>query len=434
MTTHVMGSDGGRTPRARSNRKPSDILRARYQTVRALTSRLCDSLEPEDFVVQSMPDVSPTKWHLAHTSWFFETFLLKARGFTSPHDAYAYIFNSYYNGVGDQFPRSRRGMLSRPSVGEVQTYRAVVDDAVLSAMDQGLTEAERGIIELGLHHEQQHQELLLTDIKHVLSQNPLWPSFGASWAPTEAAVEPMRFVGHAGGEVEVGRAGDGFHYDNEGPRHRTLLPPFALGHRLVTVGEYRDFVRDGGYERPELWLDAGWHWAQQEGIVAPLYWDREDRDGCRRAFTLSGRRPLEDAEPVVHVSLFEADAYARWADARLPREHELEVALRARPLVGNFVESEAFHPRPACGDVHVDVDQLWGDGWEWTQSSYLAYPGYRPPKGAVGEYNGKFMCNQHVLRGGSCASSRSHLRATYRNFFPASARWQFTCIRIARDL
>ncbi len=434
MTTNVMGSGGARATRARSNEeaRPRDSLHQRYHRVRTLTRRLCDGLEPEDFVVQSMPDVSPTKWHLAHTSWFFETFLLKGRDFSSPHPAYAVLFNSYYNGVGEQFARARRGMLSRPTVREVQGYRDLVDEAVLASIDIGLDPHEQTILELGLHHEQQHQELLLTDIKHVLSQNPLAPDFGAPWAETDVETTPLRFVGHAGGEVEVGHAGTGFHFDNEGPRHRTLLPPFALGHRLVTVDEYRAFIADGGYTRPDLWLDEGWHWIQRENIVAPLYWDRDDRDGERHAFTLSGHRRLEAAEPVVHVSLYEADAYARWADARLPREHELELALRARPHAGNFVETRALHPRPATGET--DIDQLWGDGWEWTQSGYLPYPGYRPPEGAVGEYNGKFMCNQHVLRGGSCASSQSHLRATYRNFFPASARWQFTCIRLARDL
>jgi len=434
MTTNVMGPDGGRASRtrSRSEARPNHPLRQRYLRVRALTSRLCDGLEPEDFVVQSMPDVSPTKWHLAHTSWFFETFLLKPRGFTSPDPAYAYLFNSYYNGVGEQYPRPQRGMLSRPTVREVQSYRAIIDEAVLATLEADLDARERAIVELGLHHEQQHQELLLTDIKHVLSQNPLHPDFGAPWTEAGTETTPLRFVGHAGGEVEVGHAGTGFHFDNEGPRHRTLLPPFTLGHRLVTVGEYRAFIDDDGYRRPELWLDEGWHWRQRENIVAPLYWDRTDRDGVRHAFTLSGYRRLEASEPVVHVSLYEADAYARWADARLPREHELELALRARPMKGNFVASGALHPRPATGES--DVDQLWGDGWEWTQSSYLPYPGYRPPRGAVGEYNGKFMCNQHVLRGGSCVSSRAHLRATYRNFFPASARWQFTCIRLARDL
>lgn len=387
--------------------------------------------------MQSMPDASPTKWHLAHTSWFFDTFVLARRGFVAPDPAYAVLFNSYYNGVGAQFPRARRGMLSRPSVREVMTYRATVDEAMRRAFDVGLDPDERALVELGLHHEQQHQELLLTDIKHVLGQNPLAPNFGAP-APEApgAPTASLRFIDYEGGEVEVGHPDDGrFHFDNEGPRHRTLVPPFSLGHRLVTVGEYRAFIADGGYRRPELWLDEGWHWALAHDVGAPMYWgDDANRDGeAPTAFTLSGRRALFDAEPVVHVSLYEADAFARWARARLPREHELELALDATPRRGNFIESGHFHPRPAATDAE-GVQQLWGDGWEWTLSSYLAYPGYRPPAGAVGEYNGKFMCNQHVLRGGSCATSESHVRPTYRNFFSASARWQFTCIRLAKDL
>lgn len=434
MTTNLMGVDRGSVSRPRDAVDPeTDPLLGRYQCVRQLTDRLCAPLEPEDYVVQSMPDVSPTKWHLAHTSWFFETFLLKPRGYVSPHSAYAVLFNSYYNGVGEQFPRYRRGMLSRPGVNEVMSYRAHVDDAVQRALADGLTERERDIVELGLQHEQQHQELLLTDIKHVFAQSPLLPNYGAPRSPSdEATTPPMRFIAIAGGEVEVGHVGGGFHFDNEGPRHRAILPSFALSDRLVTVEEYRAFIDDGGYQRPELWLDIGWHWVTTEGVVGPLYWEAEDgADGHRHAFTLGGHRRLEPAEPVVHVSLFEADAYAGWAGARLPREHELELALRARPLRGNFVESGALHPRPARGDE--DIRQLWGDGWEWTQSSYDAYPGYRPPPGAVGEYNGKFMCNQYVLRGGSCVSSREHLRATYRNFFPADVRWQFTSIRLAKD-
>ena len=410
MTIAEIGSE----PRA------GDPLVERFRRVRSFTVDLTEPLEPEDFVVQSMPDVSPTKWHLAHTSWFFETFVLDGPPF---HPRYGHLFNSYYNGVGAQFPRPRRGLLSRPTLAEVFAYREHVDAEVVRCLEAGASEEIRARIELGLHHEQQHQELLLTDIKHVLAQNPLYPSYGAP-APGPSAATRLGFVAFEGGIAEIGHAGEGFCFDNERPRHRVLLEPFLLGDRLITVGEYRDFIADDGYARPELWLSEGWDWKARENVTAPLYWTEGG------AFTLAGERAQGDAEPVVHVSYYEADAYARWAGARLPREAELEVAATGQLLRGNFVERGLFHPAAATGD---GLRQLFGDGWEWTQSSYAGYPGYAPPPGAIGEYNGKFMCNQLVLRGGSCASSESHLRASYRNFFPAHARWQFTCIRLAKD-
>ena len=390
-------------------------------------------------VVQSMPDVSPTKWHLAHTTWFFETFVLSELRGHSLHDPrYGYLFNSYYNGVGEQFSRPRRGLLSRPTVAEVLGYRKRVDETLQAALDRGLPEELLERIELGINHEQQHQELLLTDIKHVLAQNPLHPSFGAERRPKAGEAEPLGFHEFDGGLLPFGHDegaandGDGFCFDNERPRHRAWLEPFALADRLVTVGEFREFQSDGGYERAELWLDEGWAWRCENDVQAPLYQD--EVDGVPHAFTLGGRRPLGDSEPVTHVSLFEADAFARWAGGRLPSERELEHALAKQQTRGNFLELEELHPRPAPSEPSEAPRQLYGDAWEWTASSYAAYPGYRPLEGALGEYNGKFMCNQYVLRGGSCATPRGHVRPTYRNFFPASSRWQFTGIRVARDL
>jgi ergothioneine biosynthesis protein EgtB len=408
---------------------------ARYTRVRAATRALARPLGSEDMQLQSMADASPVKWHLAHTTWFFETFFL---GGPPLVPAYVTLFNSYYHGVGAQHPRARRGMLSRPTVEEVWAYRAAIDERVLAAVAAGLSPEKSAILELGLNHEQQHQELILTDIKHAFAENPLLPRYAPPCsqetlvAAAEGRAGEHRFRSYPGGRAFVGFAGDGFSFDNEGPRHEVLVRPFALGSRLVTAGEYRAFIADGGYRRPELWLSDGWGWREAQGIEAPLYWLLGDRLAGDLVFTLRGVRPLADAEPVVHVSLFEADAYARWAGARLPREEELEIALAAEPALGfssgNFAEAGALHPRPAG-----EGSQLWGDAWEWTQSPYVAYPGYVTPAGAIGEYNGKFMCNQHVLRGGSCATPRDHLRASYRNFFPAHARWQFTSIRLARD-
>jgi ergothioneine biosynthesis protein EgtB len=399
-------------------------LAARYRDVRAATRGLCQHLSAEDMQLQSMADASPTKWHLAHTTWFFETFVLAPAGVAPLSPGYAYLFNSYYNGIGAQYPRAQRGLLSRPNAAEVWRYRAAVDEEVLALIAAGPPASLRATLELGLHHERQHQELILTDIKHAFAANPQAPRFAPEPAgEARKSAAPHHFRAFAGGRVSIGQSAtaEAFAFDNEGPRHEVLLAPFALGSRLVTVGEYREFVADGGYRRPELWLSDGWSWREQEGVEAPLYWLAGDR-----LFTLHGVRALDDAEPVVHVSLYEADAYARWAGARLPREEELEVALAAEPPDGHFADSGRYHP--LAGEL-----QLFGDAWEWTQSSYSAYPGYAPAPGAIGEYNGKFMCNQHVLRGGSCATPRGHVRASYRNFFPAHTRWQFTSIRLARD-
>ena len=422
-------------PAAPASSADARALAERYQQVRHLTEQLCTTLEPEDYVVQSMPDVSPAKWHLAHVSWFFETFLLRPESptYRSPDDRYNFLFNSYYEAVGPRHERPRRGLLSRPTVKEVYRYRAHVDEHVLDLLETvDATAAARiaPIVTLGLHHEQQHQELLLTDLKHVFSCNPLKPAFAAHAATPTVAVPPLRWHAYPEGVHWIGHDGDGFAFDNETPRHRVFLDAFRLGSRLVTSGEYLEFMADGGYARPDLWLSMGWATVQEQGWRAPLYW--EERDGRWLQFTLTGLREVDPAEPVCHVSYFEADAYARWAGARLPTEAEWEVAAARAPIRGKFVEDGRWHPTPLAADAPTDHPaQLYGDVWEWTQSAYDAYPGFRPAPGAIGEYNGKFMCGQYVLRGGSCATSIAHVRPTYRNFFPPDARWQFMGIRLA---
>jgi ergothioneine biosynthesis protein EgtB len=415
----------------------SDLLH-RYGQVRALTEELAAPLSPEDQTVQSMPDVSPTKWHRAHTSWFFETFLLTGRpGYQAFHPAFGYMFNSYYEGVGARHPRPERGFVSRPGAAEIGDYRRHVDEAMEAELAQGsLPDAalgEGGLVDLGLHHEQQHQELLLMDIKHVLSCNPLRPAYGApKWGGPAAPGRPG-WIEHAGGVVEIGHDGNGFAFDNEWPRHRALLTPFALADRLVTCGEWLAFIDDGGYGRPELWLSDGWATAGEHGWSAPLYWSGRDPgdDGEGWSiFTLTGQRALDPGEPICHVSYYEADAYARWAGARLPTEFEWEAVAGADPDEGNVLDPAILHPR-APGD---GTRSLLGDVWQWTSSSYAPYPGFRPAPGAVGEYNGKFMVNQYVLRGGCCVTPPGHVRPTYRNFFPAGARWAFSGVRLARDL
>jgi ergothioneine biosynthesis protein EgtB len=420
--------------------RPADpvcpALPGRYREVRRRTEGLCAGLEVDDFGVQSMPDVSPTKWHLAHTSWFFETFVLAAAvpGYRPFHPRFGYLFNSYYNAVGDRQPRDRRGHLSRPTVREVFAYRAHVDEHV-AALLEGTADGRLGpiapVIDLGLHHEQQHQELLLTDIKHVFASNPLRPVYRDRPPSAGAPAGPMRWTAFPAGVRRIGHAGPGFAYDNETPRHRAFVEGFQLGSRLVTAGEYLAFMADGGYRRPDLWLSDGWNASRREGWSAPLYW--EDEGGGWRHMTLAGMRPVDGAEPVCHVSYYEADAFARWAGARLPTEAEWETAAAGAPAAGRFLEDGHHHPRPAGADGGGPA-QLFGDAWEWTASPYVAYPGYRPTGGALGEYNAKFMCNQLVLRGGSCATPRSHIRPSYRNFFPPEARWQFSGIRLARDL
>ena len=419
----------------------TSTLTARYRAIRAFTENLCTPLAIEDYGVQSMPDASPTKWHLAHTSWFFETFVLKrvAAAYRVFHPSYEGLFNSYYNSIGEQFPRPRRGLLSRPTVDEVYRYRRHVDESMTALLDEpaSRTGETAAVIELGLQHEQQHQELMLTDLKHLFSANPLYPVYRArqnvtSGTPPALAALPLAWVHFPGGLHEVGHSAEGFAFDNETPRHRVFLEPFALAARLVTNGEFAAFIDDGGYERPELWLSDGWDTARREGWKAPLYWQR--RAPGWTVFTLAGLCGLEPAEPVCHVSYYEADAFARWAGARLPTECEWEVAAAAAPVAGNFVESGRFHPAPLVSDSRPGIPaQLFGDVWEWTRSAYAPYPGYRQPEGALGEYNAKFMSSQMVLRGGSCASPQSHLRASYRNFFPPSARWQFMGLRLARD-
>jgi ergothioneine biosynthesis protein EgtB len=389
-------------------------------------------------VVQSMPDVSPTKWHLAHVTWFFERFVLKPHlaGYRELEPRYDYLFNSYYYTAGEMHARPRRGLLSRPTVEEVLAYRRHVDAAMTRLLD-GADDAVRYLIVLGLHHEQQHQELMLTDIKHVLAQNPLEPVYRAGAAtPAAAGAGPLAWTGFPGGVAEIGADGGGFCYDNETPRHRVWLEDFELATRPVTNGEFRDFIDDGGYQRPELWLSEGWATILAEGWDRPLYW-QSDRE---RVFTLGGSRPIDPEAPASHLSYYEADAYARWAGARLPTEAEWEVASRTSAergadggiASGHFVESGALQPRAA--GPGEGLRQMFGDVWEWTASPYAPYPGFEPLAGSLGEYNGKFMCSQLVLRGGSCATPADHIRDTYRNFFYPRDRWQFTGLRLARSV
>jgi ergothioneine biosynthesis protein EgtB len=408
-------------------------MAARYRATREGTERLCERLEVEDYGLQSMPDCSPPKWHLAHTTWFFETFVLAEHepDFRPHHPQYRYLFNSYYEAVGERWPRPARGLLSRPTVAGVYDYRRAVDGrmgALLgTASEQALARIEP-LVELGLNHEQQHQELLLTDLKHAFGLNPLRPAY-APGTPAAPVGTPAALTWEevAGGVREVGHAGGGFAFDNESPRHRAFLEPFAIASRPVSAGEFLAFVEDRGYERPEFWLSDGWAARQKNGWSAPLYWERGG--GRRAVFTLRGLRPLDQAEPVSHVSYYEADAFARWSAARLPTEFEWEVAAAPHPVAGNFTDSRLYHPAPDFGS-----GQWFGDVWEWTASPYAPYTGYRPAAGALGEYNGKFMCNQMVLRGGSCATPPGHVRPTYRNFFPPDARWQFSGFRLAKDL
>lgn len=420
-TTTTLGEDG------MGIRAFSDDPAAAYWEVRADSTRLCETLEVEDYGLQSMPDASPLKWHLAHTTWFFETFVLQSAKpeVDAFHPQFGYLFNSYYESVGRMHPRPERGLLSRPTVREVDQYRAHVDEHVHGWLKTGKASDEQlAVVELGLHHEQQHQELMLTDIKHGFSKNAMRPVYrepaaGASKSQGRA----MRWLSHDGGISGIGHRGDAFHYDNEGPAHEVLLPPFKIADRQVTCGEYLEFMRDGGYERADLWLSAGWATVQTQNWRAPLYW--EERDGEWFIFTLHGMKPVDPNEPVCHVSLFEADAYARWTGFRLPTEFEWESSLGAIPI---HRRDTSFHPTAAGPGP-----QAFGDTWVWTGSAYAPYPGYRAPPGALGEYNGKFMCSQIVLRGGSCATPRGHGRTTYRNFFHPHDRWQFSGIQLARD-
>lgn len=423
----------GHTARMAAPPTPAD-----YAAVRQRSVELVAPLSPEDASAQSMPDASPAKWHLAHTTWFFETFVLEPHeaGFAPFHPAFRVLFNSYYNGVGAKHPRPQRGLLTRPALAEVLAYRAHVDGRVQRLLAQRADDAKlHALVELGLHHEQQHQELLVTDIKHLLSCNPLFPAYHALQPDAYSPAQPLVWHESDGGVVEIGHAGDGsFAFDNELPRHRVYVQPHALASRLVSNGEYAAFVEDGGYRNPALWLAEGWDWRTAQGLTQPIYWHREGAgEDAWHEFTLAGLVPLASALPAVHLSYYEADAYARWAGARLPTEAEWECAAARQPAQGGVADGSGapLHPGAAEGPGLV---QMFGDAWQWTQSSYAPYPGFRTAEGAVGEYNGKFMVNQYVLRGGSCATPAGHSRATYRNFFPATARWQFSGVRLARDL
>ncbi|MCE9574433.1 MAG: ergothioneine biosynthesis protein EgtB [Deltaproteobacteria bacterium] len=409
-------------------------LRARFLRVRARTEALAAPLSPEDQQLQSQPSSSPTKWHRAHTTWFFETFALAPRGIAPVDASWSYLFNSYYEAVGPRHARPQRGLLSRPSCTEIAAYRRAVDARVLDVIDRGADPALAEVLALGLAHEEQHQELLLTDALHALAQHPFAPRYReAAPAFGAAPASALTFTPFDGGLVTIGRdAGGGFAFDNEGPAHRVWLEPFALADRLVTVEEARAFAADGGYRTPSLWLAEGWDRVRAQGRTAPAYVD--DRDGAWRVFGLDGARAPEPAEPVAFVDYYEADAIARWLGARLPSEAEWEVAARACPIAGNTLADDpaacALRPRPSPGGA---LAQLFGDAWEWTQSSYAPYPGYVAAAGVLGEYNGKFMVNQVVLRGGSCFTPAEHLRATYRNFWPADTSFQVTGVRLARS-
>lgn len=429
-------------------------LRQRFESVRSLTLGLAAGLSDGDATAQSMPDASPAKWHLAHTTWFFESFVLSefVRDYSLVDPRFPTLFNSYYEAKGTRIARHSRGLITRPSLEEIHKYRARVDHALCEALEH-LSPAARDLVELGCHHEEQHQELLLTDLLHLFAQSPLepalWPAverWSAVDRPIEAAPSPQRWVEGARGAVQIGDDNkSGFAFDCERPRHIVWLAPHALADRLVTNSQWLEFMEDGGYRRAELWLSDGWAWVREHAVDAPLYW-RPDPSGRWSQFGLDGRRPLEPAAPVCHVSYYEADAFARWAGARLPTEAEWESAAsqfgpasqldrtrRLDPTEGTFLDEPGpVRPRPTKG--REPIRQLFGDVWEWTGSAYLPYPGFRPAAGAVGEYNGKFMSGQFVLRGGSCATPRGHARASYRNFFYPQQRWQFTGVRLAKDL
>lgn len=411
-------------------------LLAAFLAMRAQTEKLCQPLETEDYVVQSVSDVSPPKWHLAHTTWFFENFVLDACApdYERFHPRYHYLFNSYYNLAGKYHPRVKRGILSRPTVHEIYDYRHHVTErtaALIEAADEAMLQRVGEVVTLGIHHEQQHQELLVTDIKHILWCNPLEPVYREQVAVDSPAPAPVGWLEVAGGLHEIGFEGAGFCFDNELPRHKTYLGAHRIADRLVTNGEYLAFIADGGYERPELWLSDGWYTLNEQSWDCPMYW--EERDGEWWNFTLSGMRKVDPSEPVVHVSHYEADAFARWAGKRLPTEAEWEHAAADIAPEGNFVDNERYHPAAVSGGGDAAL-QFYGDVWEWTGSAYLPYPGFQPLPGAMGEYNGKFMSSQMVLRGGSCATPRSHIRGTYRNFFQPYLRWQFMGFRLADDV
>lgn len=423
------------------SRQPESLIDS-YARIRATTTAICESLEIEDYVVQSMADASPVKWHLAHTSWFFEQFILKphARGYRAFHPSFDYLFNSYYQTIGPMHQRPQRGLLTRPTVAEVLSYRRHVDEhmqSLLASLDLQMSQQSdriSALVTLGLNHEQQHQELMFTDIKHLFSCNPLLPVYRSFTAAGDSASgDGFSFISFDGGIREMGASGKHFCFDNETPRHRTLVEAYALADRLVTNAQYLEFMREGGYRRADFWLSDGWATVNAEGWSRPLYWS----ESLDAEFTLNGLQPISPAAPVCHLSYYEADAFARWAKARLPTEAEWELAAAALPVAGNLYTNADDFPRLHPVPVEIEqtgLKQMYGDVWEWTASPYVAYPGYRAPSGALGEYNGKFMCNQLVLRGGSCVTPADHVRATYRNFFYPQARWQFMGVRLARNL
>ncbi len=434
MATNTKASENNNNDKTLSQ----ESLTQFYKTVREFSHTLAEPLQIEDYVIQSMPDVSPTKWHLAHTSWFFETFVLSKAipEYKSPNPQYAYLFNSYYVQAGERHLRPKRGLISRPTVEETYHYRNHVDESMLQFMENANKKEWNelsSVIEIGIHHEQQHQELIVTDIKHVLSENPLNPEYINKQNRGRSSHKPedIVWVSFEGGVSNIGHEDGEFGYDNEYPSHKVYLNSYKLGSRLVTNAEYLEFIKDGGYETPEVWLSEGWVAVETNNWKAPLYWQQSSDEWMQ--FTLAGLRKVEPDEPLTHVSYFEADAYARWAGSRLPTEAEWEVAAASVPIEGNFVDNMNFHPAPLKKSNGHPLKQMFGDVWEWTQSAYSSYPGFKTLPGALGEYNGKFMCNQMVLRGGSCATSKSHIRKTYRNFFPTDARWQFMGIRLAKD-
>lgn len=404
-------------------------MASRVSAVRQLTEELAAPLSPEDQCIQSMADASPVKWHLAHTTWFFETLLLLPHvpGYEAHDRRFHYLFNSYYESLGDRHPRPQRGMISRPSCDDILRYRRHVDAAMLRLLDHSYTAEIAELCELGLQHEQQHQELILTDIKHALSSNPVLPAYSKLPERPDQTPVPISWQDHAGSMYWIGSGTGSFAFDNEQPRHRVLLAPFRIASRLTTCREYLEFVRDGGYERPELWLSDGWNFIRTQNIRAPLYWTKNQDEWA--IFTLGGLRPLRLSEPVVHISFYEAEAYARWCGKRLPTEFEWEAAARGEPVSGQLLQTGNLHPEPA----KKGESQFYGDAWEWTRSAYDPYPGFKPWAGPASEYNGKFMCGQIVLRGGSCVTPADHIRPGYRNFFPPGARWQFSGIRLAED-